>query len=109
MGVVKLIEYEFYLNPEIGCKLGIETLWDNNSTKIPFPNHLHFFRFIKHKNQPSKLELPDHEVLNSTQADIAALASDPDIVKQLRRLCVQWTNELVQTLTYLANRVTLFS
>ncbi|KAI5707831.1 hypothetical protein M8J77_010794 [Diaphorina citri] len=61
--------------------------------------------FIKNKKLPPKLELPEQAVLNSTTIDIGALVSDTELITQLRRLCVQWTNELVHALTSLANKL----
>ncbi|XP_026685097.1 uncharacterized protein LOC113470666 [Diaphorina citri] len=60
--------------------------------------------FIKNKKLPPKLELPEQAVLNSTTIDVGALVSDTELITQLRRLCVQWTNELVHALTSLANK-----
>ncbi|KAL1464924.1 hypothetical protein WDU94_004529, partial [Cyamophila willieti] len=61
--------------------------------------------YIKYKERPLRLEIPEAPILanpNINPQEIAA--SDKTLVKVVRRHCVQWTNEIGQTLIALANK-----
>uniref|UniRef100_A0A8D8W0X1 Uncharacterized protein n=1 Tax=Cacopsylla melanoneura TaxID=428564 RepID=A0A8D8W0X1_9HEMI len=63
--------------------------------------------YLKYKERPLRLEIPEAPILASPTINPQQIAaSDNTLVKIVRRHCVQWTNEIGQTLMALSNKVT---